>query len=60
MGLNVGALLTEAATIAVDVTVDEGELAAGQTVTVPLDVQIGTVSGKPLYLVASLSTTKPV
>lgn len=52
----VSSLLTEAATIALTISVDQAELAAGEPVSLP-KVQVGTTGGKPLYLEAVLSTT---
>lgn len=41
-----------------EVTVDAVELEEGGTVLVPIEPQIGTTQGKPVYLVMYLSTTK--
>lgn len=43
--------------IITDIEVDQAQLAAGQDVALP-DLQVGTESGKPLYLKATLSTAK--
>lgn len=41
-----------------EIAVDAGELESGGTVLVPLEPQIGTTQGQPVYLVMYLSTTK--
>lgn len=41
-------------TIAVDLSVDQAELEAGQTVTLPA-VQVGSVGGRPVMLSGTLS-----
>lgn len=51
-----GSVITEAANIALTISVDQAELEAGAPVSLP-KVQVGTVGGKPLYLEATLSTT---
>jgi len=58
MALNIGQIFELVATVAIDVEVDEATLAAGAPVQIPLEPQVGTVGGKPIYLVATLSTTK--
>lgn len=44
------------ANLAITITVDGAELAAGQPVSLP-KVQVGSTGGKPIYLEAVLSTT---
>lgn len=58
MPFNIGAILEAVATIAVDITVDEAELAAGTAVTVPFEPQVGTAAGKAVYLTLTLSEAK--
>lgn len=57
---SLGSILSAVGTAIVDVTVDEGELAAGQDVTLPVDLTVGSVGGKPVYAAIHLTTTKPV
>jgi len=45
-------------TAVADAEVDEAELATGQPVALPIEPQIGTTGGKPIYLVVYLSTSK--
>ena len=56
---SVGQIFTAVGAVLVDVEVDEGELAAGTPVTVPIDLTIGSINGKPVYAQVSLTTTKP-
>ena len=57
--INILEELQAVATIAVTVSSDEAELLAGQAVPVKA-VQIGTMTGKPLFLNATLSLGAPV
>ncbi len=41
------------------VTADEGQLLAGQDVTVPAKITVGSVQGHPIYLHATLSLLPP-
>jgi hypothetical protein len=56
--INLGSILQLAATVAVDIEIDTAELEAGQVVTLPIEPQVGTENGHPIYLAASLSETK--
>lgn len=49
MSLNIGNIFTEVAELYEDEQLDEAELAAGVPVVLPLEPQVGTVGGKPLY-----------
>jgi hypothetical protein len=57
---SVGQILQLVGTAVVDVTVDEAELAAGTDATIPVDLTVGSVAGKPVYAKVVLTTTKPV
>lgn len=59
MAINVLAILEDVLEVGVDVEVDAAALAAGQTVQVPVTPQVGTDATKPVYLVLSLTETKP-
>jgi hypothetical protein len=59
MSFNIGTIFEDVAVIIGDITMDQAELAAGQTVQIPLTAQVGTTGGAPIYLTAALSTTKP-
>ena len=48
--LQLGALIAEAGPITEDIVVDATEIEDGGTVLVPLEPQVGTVQGKPIYL----------
>lgn len=52
--INIIKLFEEAGTIALEITTDEQELAAGQAVELP-KVQVGSIGGKPLYFSGTLS-----
>jgi hypothetical protein len=56
--MNIGAIFSEVASIYETLSVDEAELAAGTPVTIPMEPQVGSIDGKPIYLNAVLSTTK--
>jgi hypothetical protein len=58
MSLNIGTIFTEVAELYEDEQVDEAELAPGVPVVLPLEPQVGSVVGKPLYFIGTLSTTK--
>jgi hypothetical protein len=58
--MNIGDVIKGIGEAAYDVAVDKTLLEAGQDVTVPVDIQIATDQGKPIYLIFHLSTTKPV
>jgi hypothetical protein len=58
-GFSIASVFDDAVIIEGDISVDEALLAAGDTVALPTAPQIGSVDGTPVYLVASLSTTKP-
>jgi hypothetical protein len=57
--INIGQILEDIVEVGVDVEVDATELAAGQDVQIPVTPQVGTDAGKPVYLVLSLTETKP-
>jgi hypothetical protein len=56
--INLGGILTDVVTVIADVEVDQAELAAGQVVVLPVEPEVGTEGGAPVYLTFSLSTTK--
>jgi hypothetical protein len=58
-GFNIVSIFSDLITIEGDVGVDEGELEAGATVPIPAVLQVATISGTPIYLEASLTTTAP-
>jgi hypothetical protein len=58
-GWNVGAIFSDVVKIEGEVLVDTGELDAGMTVPIPAVLQVASFEGTPVYLDASLTTTKP-
>jgi hypothetical protein len=51
--------IKEAATIGAEIEVDRPMLEAGQDAQLSFTPQVGTVDGKPVYLVSHLTLTKP-
>jgi hypothetical protein len=57
--VNILEIFSDAVTIYGDVSLDTAALEAGQTVPLPGRIQVGSVGGKPVYLVGSLTTILP-
>lgn len=57
---SLGSVLTAVGTAVMDVSIDEAELAAGTDATLPVDLTVGSIGGKPVYAKIVLTTTKPV
>jgi hypothetical protein len=58
-GFNIGTIFSDLITVYGDVSIDEAELASGQTVPIPAILEVGSIKSVPVYLLASLTTTKP-
>lgn len=54
--MNILQIFSDAVTIYGDVSLDTAQLEAGQTVALPGRIQVGSVGGKPVYLIGSLTT----
>lgn len=59
-GLNLGSALGALGSALTAAITGKAELESGQDVTVPVDLEIGTDQGKPLYLKLVVTETKPV
>jgi hypothetical protein len=59
MSLNIGTIFADFVEIEGEVQIDTAELEQGQNVDLPATITIGSVGGKPIYLIGELTTTKP-
>jgi hypothetical protein len=56
--MNIGAIFGEIADVYGTFEMDSAEVAAGMNVLIPIEPQIATENGEPVYLIAYLSTSK--
>lgn len=56
--MNVGQILSAAASVGTEIALDGAEIAAGGTMLVPFEPQVASIAGKPVYLMMYLSTDK--
>jgi hypothetical protein len=57
--MNILTIFSDIVEVAGEVEADDAALLAGQTVPIDAKLTVGSVNGKPVYMLASLSTTPP-